>query len=480
MPSRGQTITLTYTAWDFVNNVPKTGDVANHTLRWVKDGTASAPTNAAAELDATNAPGEYKLVLTATECTANAGKLVGKSSTSGVYIVPCAVTFEQLPTAAPGASTGLPQIGVSPLTLLDAAITTRLATAGYTVPPTGAANATAVRSELSVELGRIDATITSRLATASYTTPPTVVAIRTEMDSNSTKLANLDAAVTTRQATVTFPTNFALLGINGDGEVDAVGGTVSVSGQDIADAMNIAPSTGNAYAGSVHAKLDAIPSLDVETDIAAIKAKTDNLPTDPAGVSDVEAVGTAVTALGAAVNDPSNFPANFPLMVIDEDGKVAAQSTAIVATLNEFAGDAAAQLDAIQAKTDLLTAEATTTTLARKVGEVTLVRGVSHTNTTATSVYFNKGADDEGWPSDLVTGEYTLAFSVKPANSDPVNIGTGTVVSASQVRFDYTTANTSTLNYGLGAHTYQVWATKTDHAYMLERGDVILVKNEKA
>jgi hypothetical protein len=73
-----------------------------------------------------------------------------------------------------------------------------------------------------------------------------------------------------------------------------------------------------------------------------------------------------------------------------------------------------------------------------------------------------------------------LAFSVKPANSDPVNIGTGTVVSASQVRFDYTTANTSTLNYGLGAHTYQVWATKTDHAYMLERGDVILVKNEKA
>lgn len=54
--------------------------------------------------------------------------------------------------------------------------------------------------------GRIDAAITTRLAAAGYTTPPTVVAIRTEMDSNSTKLANLDAAVTTRMATFTYTT----------------------------------------------------------------------------------------------------------------------------------------------------------------------------------------------------------------------------------------------------------------------------------
>jgi len=43
--------------------------------------------------------------------------------------------------------------------------------------------------------GRIDAAISTRLATAGYTTPPTVAAIRSELDSNSTKL---DATVSSR------------------------------------------------------------------------------------------------------------------------------------------------------------------------------------------------------------------------------------------------------------------------------------------
>lgn len=46
--------------------------------------------------------------------------------------------------------------------------------------------------------GRIDATISSRLATAGYTAPPTVAAIRGEMDSNSARLANLDATISSR------------------------------------------------------------------------------------------------------------------------------------------------------------------------------------------------------------------------------------------------------------------------------------------
>lgn len=54
---------------------------------------------------------------------------------------------------------------------LDTQILTRLATAGYTAPPTSSDNATAVRSELTTELGRIDAAISTRLAAASYTAP---------------------------------------------------------------------------------------------------------------------------------------------------------------------------------------------------------------------------------------------------------------------------------------------------------------------
>jgi hypothetical protein len=111
MPSRGQSITLAYTAWDTVANAGKTGNVANHVLRWIKDGTAAAPTNTPTEVDATNAPGIYKLTLTATECTCDFGVLAGKSSTANVSLMPIAVSFEQLPTAAPAAAGGLPTVG---------------------------------------------------------------------------------------------------------------------------------------------------------------------------------------------------------------------------------------------------------------------------------------------------------------------------------------------------------------------------------
>jgi len=107
MPSRGQTITITYAAIDTATNLGKTGDVGNHTLKWIKDGTAATPTNSASEVDSTNCPGVYKLTLTGTECTCDSGTLAGKSSTSGIAIIEKTVTFEQLPTAAAGAASGL-------------------------------------------------------------------------------------------------------------------------------------------------------------------------------------------------------------------------------------------------------------------------------------------------------------------------------------------------------------------------------------
>jgi hypothetical protein len=53
MASRGQSLTITYVAWDTANNAGKTGDVANHTLRWIKDGTSAAPVNSPSEVDPT-------------------------------------------------------------------------------------------------------------------------------------------------------------------------------------------------------------------------------------------------------------------------------------------------------------------------------------------------------------------------------------------------------------------------------------------
>jgi hypothetical protein len=103
MASRGQALTLAVYAYDTAAPGPKTGDAANLTLRLVKDGgTPAAPTNAAAEIDATNLPGWYQVALTAGECTCHSLVLGGKSSTSGVVVTGTQVTFEQLPTALVG------------------------------------------------------------------------------------------------------------------------------------------------------------------------------------------------------------------------------------------------------------------------------------------------------------------------------------------------------------------------------------------
>lgn len=87
MPDYGVTITVHVVAWDQTNGVMKTGDAANITLKWQKDGTSATTTNACSEVDATNEPGVYKVVLTATECQCALGKLSGKSTTSGIIII---------------------------------------------------------------------------------------------------------------------------------------------------------------------------------------------------------------------------------------------------------------------------------------------------------------------------------------------------------------------------------------------------------
>lgn len=111
MPSRGiSSLIVTYIAWDTVANTTKSGDVFNHTLRWIKDGTSSAPTNSPSEVDATNAPGVYKITLTGTETTCDIGTLAGKSSTANVTIIPLTISFELLPTNALGTNGAVSQI----------------------------------------------------------------------------------------------------------------------------------------------------------------------------------------------------------------------------------------------------------------------------------------------------------------------------------------------------------------------------------
>jgi hypothetical protein len=107
MATRGVATTITYKAWNTATQKGQTGDAGNHTLVWVKDGTPGTPTNSPAEVDAVNAPGLYKLALTASETDCLSGVLAGKSSTPDVEIIERQVFFDYLPSAPPGTADGI-------------------------------------------------------------------------------------------------------------------------------------------------------------------------------------------------------------------------------------------------------------------------------------------------------------------------------------------------------------------------------------
>jgi hypothetical protein len=106
--------------------------------------------------------------------------------------------LDALPTAAEAATAVRSELATE-LGRIDDAVSSRLAPGGTlarvtladTVTtltnapdvPTEAEIATAVRTELSTELGRLDVAISTRLATSSYTTPPTASAIATAVNS---------------------------------------------------------------------------------------------------------------------------------------------------------------------------------------------------------------------------------------------------------------------------------------------------------
>jgi hypothetical protein len=93
---RGQSYIVDFVAWDLANNAPKTGDAANITVRISKDGgTLTAATNSPVEVDATNAPGLYRITLTAGEMDANTIEVVPKSTTANTYCQTVTVLTER-------------------------------------------------------------------------------------------------------------------------------------------------------------------------------------------------------------------------------------------------------------------------------------------------------------------------------------------------------------------------------------------------
>jgi len=89
VPYKNTAVTVCYLAWDAVNNVGKTGDGANHTIRGVGDGTEFTPAAPnVTEIDSTNCKGLYKATFAAGENNYSCVTLHGKSSTAGISIIP--------------------------------------------------------------------------------------------------------------------------------------------------------------------------------------------------------------------------------------------------------------------------------------------------------------------------------------------------------------------------------------------------------
>lgn len=124
----------------------------------------------------------------------------------------------------------------------------------------------------------INTTISSRLASASYTAPLDAAGTRTAVGLAS---ANLDTQLGTIDDFL-------------DTEIAAIKAKTDNLPSDPADASDIASSF-----GAVNATLSTIAGY-IDTEVAAIKAKTDNLPTLPAAASDcITAVGVR-SAVGLA------------------------------------------------------------------------------------------------------------------------------------------------------------------------------------
>lgn len=143
-----------------------------------------------------------------------------------------------------------------------------------------AASSVDLTSVRAAKLDNLDAAVTTRLAASDYAVPPTAAAVRSEMDSNSNKLANLDAAVSTRLATSGYTTPPTVSDI-ATAVWEATTRTLSTFGTLISDIWAYATRTLSAFGFQVATASDS--------NVTAIKAKTDNLPASPA------AVGSAMT-----------------------------------------------------------------------------------------------------------------------------------------------------------------------------------------
>lgn len=157
-----------------------------------------------------SAEGEYAAIFKTSDSTVDAQHIpsLWVLGRAGVENLDASVSSRSTLTAAQvntEADTALSDVGLTSAVTgrIDQAVSTRLAAADYTAPttpPTASQNASAVRTELSVELARLDAPVSGATAPSASAIASQV---RTEL---GTELGRIDQAISTRATPANIPT----------------------------------------------------------------------------------------------------------------------------------------------------------------------------------------------------------------------------------------------------------------------------------
>lgn len=167
-----------------------------------------------------------------------------------------------------------------------------------TAPPTASAIASQVRTELTTELGRIDVATSTRLASGSYTAPDNagIASIGSTVTTIAGYVDTEVAAIKAKTDTIpSWPSNFASLAIDTFGQVNVAAIATDAIGSNQLSASAISEIQSGLATNSA---LSTVAGY-IDTEVAAIKAKTDNLPASPAAVSDIPTATNIAIAVWA-------------------------------------------------------------------------------------------------------------------------------------------------------------------------------------
>lgn len=321
-------------AYDYSTGAPKTGDAGNITAYVAKDyGSATIlGDTSATEVDSTNAKGYYVFDLTQSETNADVILFTAKSSTANVNVLGAPATVGTKPT------TGF----LSPATLGRTVVVDAAGLVDANAVKVGPSGSGTAQTARDIGASVIAASVSSGgIASASFAAETGLRPSRSNTAASGTSASiTLDAGASSvddfyagqiifltggagawqartidtyagsgKTAGVspnwsTAPDNTTTFAILPNGNPTGVHGSVTGSVASVTGSVggNVVGSVGS-VTGLTASNLDvAVSTRAPESggNVAAIKAKTDNLPSDPADASDVAAAFAALNDLDAA------------------------------------------------------------------------------------------------------------------------------------------------------------------------------------